>query len=128
MPIGKNAIKRVTNNGYSNVKTTAPDMENSVVATANNEEVKEKKATAKVEASASSAAPKKAPKAQEKPRATRKKATAKAPAVPQKSMESEPELSPVKTLEKVIDKTAKAEKRQGEGYTNLGGELPYYLL
>ena len=31
MPIGKNAIKRVANNGYSNVKTTAPDMENSEV-------------------------------------------------------------------------------------------------
>lgn len=31
MPIGKNAIKRVENNGYSNVKTSAPDMENSNV-------------------------------------------------------------------------------------------------
>ena len=29
MPIGKNAIKRVENNGYSKVKTSAPDMENS---------------------------------------------------------------------------------------------------
>ena len=27
MPIGKNAIKRVTNNGYSSVKSEAPDME-----------------------------------------------------------------------------------------------------
>ena len=32
MPIGKNAIKRVSNSGYSNVKSSAPDMENSVVA------------------------------------------------------------------------------------------------
>ena len=31
MPIGKNAIKRVENNGYSKVVTTAPDMENSNV-------------------------------------------------------------------------------------------------
>ena len=31
MPIGKNAIKRVENNGYSKVKTTAPDMINSTV-------------------------------------------------------------------------------------------------
>ena len=31
MPIGKNAIKRVENNGYSKVKSTAPDMENSEV-------------------------------------------------------------------------------------------------
>ena len=34
MPIGKNALKRVTNNGYSSVKSTAPDMENSVVTEA----------------------------------------------------------------------------------------------
>ncbi len=31
MPIGKNAIKRVENNGYSKVKTDAPDMLNSTV-------------------------------------------------------------------------------------------------
>ena len=31
MPIGKNAIKRVENNGYSKVATSAPDMENSKV-------------------------------------------------------------------------------------------------
>ena len=31
MPIGKNSIKRVTNNGYSKVATKAPDMENSTV-------------------------------------------------------------------------------------------------
>ena len=32
MSIGKNAIKRVENNGYSKVNTAAPDMENSSVA------------------------------------------------------------------------------------------------
>lgn len=31
MPIGKNSIKRVANNGYSKVATAAPDMENSTV-------------------------------------------------------------------------------------------------
>ena len=31
MPIGKNSIKRVVNNGYSKVSTSAPDMENSTV-------------------------------------------------------------------------------------------------
>lgn len=31
MPIGKNAIKRVENNGYSKVTSSAPDMENSHV-------------------------------------------------------------------------------------------------
>ena len=29
MPIGKNALKRVTNNGYSKVAVSAPDMEHS---------------------------------------------------------------------------------------------------
>ena len=31
MPVGKNSIKRVANNGYSKVVTEAPDMENSAV-------------------------------------------------------------------------------------------------
>ena len=34
MPIGKNAIKRVSNNGYSKVASSAPDMENSTVSVA----------------------------------------------------------------------------------------------
>lgn len=42
MALGENSIKRaVKNNGYSKVKTTAPDMENSVV------EVKEVKKPSK---------------------------------------------------------------------------------
>ena len=39
MSIGKSAIKRVENNGYSKVKTTAPDMENSNVIANPSEEV-----------------------------------------------------------------------------------------
>ncbi len=31
MPIGKNSIKRVANNGYSKVTSSAPDMENGTV-------------------------------------------------------------------------------------------------
>ena len=42
MSIGKNAIKRVENNGYSKVKTDAPDMQNSHVIAATSEEVMEK--------------------------------------------------------------------------------------
>ena len=33
MPVGKNALKRVTNNGYSKVAASAPDMENSEIVT-----------------------------------------------------------------------------------------------
>ena len=42
MPIGKNAIKKVENNGYSKVKTAAPDMENSSVIAAPDKQVTEK--------------------------------------------------------------------------------------
>ena len=176
MPIGKNAINRVANNGYSNVKSTAPDMENSVVA-----EVKAapKKAPAKnpapkaatsksaVSASKGNPVPKAAILAGMKPviKETKPKKSAPKPKIipleepkleekaevevkveakveeapvieampekvevkaeeteaPKTSYESEPELKPIKTLEKVTE-------RSGEGYTNLGGSLPVYLL
>ena len=45
MPIGKNAIKRVENNGYSKVVTTAPDMENSNVIANPDPQVVEKLVT-----------------------------------------------------------------------------------
>ena len=48
MPVGKNALKRVTNNGYSKVATTAPDMDNSVVVAS--EEPKEEIKVATVKA------------------------------------------------------------------------------
>ena len=119
MPIGKNAIKRITNNGYSNVKTSAPDMENSVV------EEKDKTVA------------KKPTPSQNKSTATKKTATQKSsskpqqknPTAPKKSLEKEPELSPVKTAEKITKKQAKSQKDNGFDYINLGrGELPYYLL
>ncbi len=106
MPIGKNAIKRVTNNGCSNVKSSAPDMENSVVA-------EEKKSIAKKKSTMVETT-----KTQKKP------SVAKPASAPQKSMEAEPELSPGKTLEKIVE----GAKREGDGYINLGGKLPYYLL
>ena len=41
MPIGKNAIKRVENNGYSKVQSEAPDMLNSTVISGTAPEVME---------------------------------------------------------------------------------------
>lgn len=73
MPIGKNSIKRAVNNGYSKVKTTAPDMENSVIV--EKEEVKvEKKAVKKP-------ATKKATTTVKKPATVKKATTPKQPAV-----------------------------------------------
>ena len=98
MPIGKNAIKRVENNGYSKVKTTAPDMENSSVITKPDAQVVEKmiapveKATAK-KAAVKNPAAKKAP--------AKKPVAKKMPAMPAKD-----------GFEKV----------------GLGESMPYYLL
>ena len=77
MPIGKNAIKRVENNGYSNVKTTAPDMENSSVITKPDEQVVEKLIAPVEEKTAEKTAAKK-PAAKKTP--AKKPATKKAPA------------------------------------------------
>lgn len=111
MPIGKNAIKRVTG-----TKAEAPKEEKSIVAEVRAEpkKVEPKKTEPK------KAAPKKAE--------TKKAETKKAAPTPKKSMETEPAFAPVNTLEKVVAKKEEKGTRQGEGYVNLGGELPYYLL
>ena len=131
MPIGKNAIKRVTNNGYSKVETSAPDMEHSVVA---KEEAK--KEEAKKEETVKAATSKKAPVKKSGTAAVTVKATPKkksekkatASEEPKKSLEKEPDLAPVNTLEKVVGKAEDKPQRQGDCYVNIGGELPYYLL
>lgn len=61
MSIGKSAIKRVENNGYSKVKTSAPDMENSHVIAAPAEEVVEKLVTPVEEKTAAKTTKRKAP-------------------------------------------------------------------
>ena len=118
MPIGKNAIKRISNNGYSNVQTNAPDMENSEVI----EKVEIKKETPEKKKVSSTKTTQKTTT----PKKTNKKNTS-----PKKSMETEPDLAPVNTLKKVVektDKTTETTERQGDGYVNVGGKLPDHLL
>ena len=120
MPIGKNAIKRVTNNGYLGVKSEAPDMENSVSV----EKAPEKKEVAKSAPKAQAkSAPKTTPKSTAKttkaaPKAAPKKAAPKS--APQKSLEKEPTLAPVNTAKKVVGKECE--------YFGVGEDLPIYLL
>lgn len=105
MPIGKNAIKRVENNGYSKVKTAAPDMENSSVIPNISEEVMEKMV-----------------KPVEKKTAAKKAAPAKKPEV----KKAEPKkAAPAK---KPAAKKAPVAKKDNFAYVNVGKELPYYLL
>ena len=99
MPVGKNSIKRVTNNGYSKVATKAPDMENSTVIANPAPEVVEMMIP-----SSEKIAPKKT--TAKKPSAATKKPAAK----------------------KTAPKAENSGERNGEGYINLGGELPIYLL
>ena len=82
MPIGKNAIKRVENNGYSNVKTSAPDMENSNVIANVDKQVIEKMVAPVEAATAEKVAANTAPVETKKPAAkkTTKKCAAKKPA------------------------------------------------
>lgn len=107
MSIGKSAIKRVENNGYSKVQTSAPDMQNSHVIAAPAEEVMEK-IVAPIEKK--TAAVKKTPASTTTSKTTSKTAVKK-PAVAKKS----PQKTPVK---------------QKNGFVTclLGEELPYYLL
>ncbi len=108
MPIGKNAIKRVENNGYSKVKSNAPDMENSTVIAKISEEVVEKMVKPVEEKTKAKTTKKATPKKEETKKepavkATTKKTTAKKPAV------------------------KKAEKN-GFARVSVGNEMPYYLL
>ncbi len=108
MPIGKNSIKRAVNNGYSNVKTSAPDMENSEVIPTP-VEVAEKVAPKTV-------------KAQKTP-STAKKTACKKTVKPVENEAQKVEEKPVKKAPaKKCVKTQKTER------VELGGELPIYLL
>ncbi len=103
MPIGKSSLKRVANNGYSNVKTEAPDMENSV-------EVKEKP---KSTAAKKPASKKTQPKTEAKPVPKAKTAEAK-PAAKKTQPKAEAKPAPEAETEKP--------------YVNVGRDMPAYLL
>ena len=123
MPIGKNALKRVENNGYSKVKSTAPDMENSEV-------VEKVEAPVKAEEKAVKSVP--APKKTAAKKPAVKKAPAKKPVVKvEEKAEAKPaEKAPVAKKPAAKKATPKAKKvgKAVEPAIALGGELPYYLL
>ena len=106
MPIGKNAINRVKNNGYSNVETSAPDMENSVIANPDPQVIEVM--VKPVEEKAAKKAPAKKPAAKKAPEAKSAEPNEKAPA----------KKTPAK----------KAVKKGGFERVELGSQMPYYLL
>ena len=121
MPIGKNALKRVTNNGYSNVSTSAPDMENSEVAEV---KVKEEKPATKKSTKKPATTEVKATKAEEKKPVAKKPATKSAPKKPA-APKAKPEEKPVLVLEE-----EKEETTHPDGFVKiaLGMDMPEYLL
>ena len=121
MPIGKNAIKRITNDGYSKVQTTAPDMENSNVV---ENVAEEKKPSAKKQPAKRTTQVKSTTKKTPEAKTTAPKKTA----TPKKIMENEPDLAPVKTAEKVIKAPKRTAKKQEQSFINIGKELPIHLL
>ena len=113
MPIGKNSIKRVANNGYSKVVTSAPDMENSVALDTlpvNEAVTEEKTSAAKKTAVKKTSA--KSTDAKKTKSATRAKSGVK------NTDESK----------KAVPVPQKAESAEEKGYCNFGDELPVYLL
>ncbi len=107
MPIGKNALKRVSNNGYSNVASSAPDMENSVI------EAEEQPKKTKEALSEKAAAKKSADKKPSAPKQEKKKSAATGSAEKKAS----------------APKAVKEEARgDAEAYVNIGRDMPTYLL
>ena len=119
MPIGKNAIKRVENNGYSNVKTAAPDMENSTVIANTSQEVMDKIVKP----------------IEEKTKAKKAKAPAKKPATKALAVKAEEKAEETKPVAKkatvkktTAKKTAEKTEKQGFERVSVGNDMPYYLL
>ena len=113
MPLGKNSIKRAANNGYSNVKTVAPDMENSEVL-----EVKTETKPAPAPKKTAKKAPVKKPVAPVKAEETK----VAAPEVKAEAKSAPAKKAPVK---KSAKKTATVD---GFKRVSFGEEMPFYLL
>ena len=113
MPIGKNALKRVSNNGYSAVKSTAPDMENSEVVAKPEQEQPKKKTT-----SAKSAPKAKTAKSEKKPVEKKSEPEKKAPA----------KVKAEKPVESKVENTEEVTRPDGFIRTALGDDMPIYLL
>ena len=122
MPIGKNSLNRVKNNGYSAVKTEAPDMENSTVVTP---AVEENTAPVSNNAENAEVQPEKKTAPANKKTSPKPKASGKTSAAQTQAPE---------TVKKPRKPKAEAKKQKGaptpeeKGYYNFGDELPIYLL
>ncbi len=128
MPIGKNAIKRVSNNGYSKVASAAPDMENSTVEVEKKADAKKAEVKKAAPVSNKTATKKAAPK---KDCAVKAKDTVKV----EKKAPVKPAKTPTKTAKKKVNtapvlknEAKEASRTCDNGCINIGGQMPVYLL
>ena len=120
MPIGKNSIKRVANGGYANLKSAAPDMENSTVEEKVTAPAPEAKVEApEVKAETPKAQPKKKPKAPSDTHIDALKAEV------EKIKESAAKTRKAKAE---AQKCAKAAEADPDSYVGIGEDMPVYLL
>ena len=120
MPIGKNAIKRVENNGYSNVKSKAPDMENSTVIAVPDKQVEEKILAPIAEKTAKKTCAKKTC-------ATAKKPATKAVAPKAEEVKEAP-VEKKSTAKKPVQKKPAVKKVDKVATVKVGDDMPYFLL
>ena len=150
MPIGKNALKRVANNGYSSVATSAPDMEHSEVLAPETTATETAPETVAVEtapaveaAPAVTPAPKKRGRPPKNKTVTAELAAEAAPvaSAPKKTKKAAAEAAPVarKTKKTEGGTAPKAKKSKSEtlpetshpdGFVKVscGMDMPVYLL
>jgi hypothetical protein len=121
MPIGKNALKRVNNNGYSSVKTSAPDMENSEIVEVDTPVAEAKTEPKKAEKPKKAAEAKTEPKKAEK---TEKAASAKA--APKKN--NAPKAEKPKIAKPKIEKVSESSHPDGFVKISFGMDMPTYIL
>ena len=125
MPIGKNALKRVSNNGYSKVSVSAPDMEHSEII-----DIKEEKAPKTAEPKKAASSPKNTAKKTEskkpeKPLGTPEVKIADAKAAPKKNNAPKAKKP---ALEKPAIKELESSHPDGFVRYGLGEDLPEHLL
>lgn len=128
MPIGKNAIRRVENNGYSNVKSSAPDMENSSVVVpvgpAEAEGTKETLAEETV-----TAVPAKPTKKRGRPsKAAKAEPVSAAEEKPAKTERAPAKRAPRRAGKKAAVPAKPKTGKNGFERVEIGTEMPYWLL
>ncbi len=125
MPIGKNSIKRVVNNGYSKIESTAPDMENSTVEKKLPKEEKKSPAKRKAAPKAEEAkTAKKAPTAKAAKKAPSDKSAPKAKADATEKEEPKPENKAQNQTENKNPDLISGENIK----VSVGDKMPNYLL